>query len=191
MLKRKIAILIAIAISLNITYTPRMALATVVKENIKLVQITNDMTFEKLEKLIEENKDLKEYLYTEKTWLAFRDAYDRGKNAIENKKASNEYIKLLKKELEKSVDELKIVKGTDSLSVGKDELEILIENTKGITSIDMIEETNNKEIAWECFLDCRHYAKEILHNTKATHQEVTSVYLFLKQTLDEFNLNLD
>ncbi|MEG0309217.1 MAG: NPCBM/NEW2 domain-containing protein [Clostridium sp.] len=150
--------------------------------------LLESVKYDELEAEVNSAKSLKQYLYTKDSWSNFKISLDKAEKILADKTSNKNQVSEVVKELKEKIEELKIVKGTGALGKGKDELELLVEKANKIKDISQVGVIENRELLWEDFLENRYYAEEVLYEITEINQEVTSVYLFLEESLNKLNI---
>ncbi|MGL5084705.1 MAG: hypothetical protein ACRC68_03160, partial [Clostridium sp.] len=146
--------------------------------------LVSSVDYSELQTEVDNAKILKEYLYTTESWSRFKISLDEAEKILIDKFSSKKEVSEMVTVLNDKIEELKIVKGEGSIGKGKDELELLVAKANKIKDISQASVTENKEWLWSDFLENRYYAEEVLHEiTTKNFNEVTSVYLFLEQSI--------
>lgn len=145
--------------------------------------LVSSVDYSELQTEVDKAKVLKEYLYTKDSWASFKTSLDKAEKILADKASSKKEVSEMVKVINSKIEELKIVKGTGSIGKGKDELELLVEKANKIKNISQVGAIEHKELLWNDFLENRTYAEEVLYEITEDGREVTSVYLFLEQSI--------
>lgn len=131
--------------------------------------------------LVESTKELKEYVYTNNSWMSLLESVKEAEAIIENQTSTIKEVTLMIEKLTASINSLEV-------RADKVELEKLLNFADTITDISFVGASNHQEVRWNNFLTSREMVRGVLLDVNATTDKCSRAIFELQYFIDELQI---